>query len=210
MVGRLKNQERIRNRVPRKLFNFVSFLIALLLLAIWFFITWNRQQKIADERMEQLREDIVLTQEEELTEEERELLFHHYTDREKMEEFKDARKKVFLERMTLSSDLNVEYVILTKHEEENPHEMYFQVGLLCEFDDDVSEDLSVAYRYYEDGTTEKVFVYKYATVKSRLFCEKDTGMTAYYNTSSRQADVRDFSYYEWSMRNIFHRTDEEY
>ncbi|MBE5950747.1 MAG: hypothetical protein E7260_04025 [Lachnospiraceae bacterium] len=116
MTARFKIREGIRKSASRRLIYLVVFLMALLLLAIWFVITWNRQQQIADNRMEQLREDIVLTQEEELTEEERTLLFDLYTEQEAMSEFKETRKKVFLERMN-SQNICVLPIVIMRTEQ---------------------------------------------------------------------------------------------
>jgi len=116
LTARFKIREGIRKSASRRLIYLVVFLMALLLLAIWFVITWNRQQQIADNRMEQLREDIVLTQEEELTEEERTLLFDLYTEQEAMSEFKETRKKVFLERMN-SQNICVLPIVIMRTEQ---------------------------------------------------------------------------------------------
>ena len=161
--------------------------------------------------MEELIATIEYTEMEKMSDEEIQWLFQNYTIRENMNRFKEERKEVFIERMNGVSDLKVTDIRLTRHATGEAKETpYLQLGFVCELDDSVSESLEYVYRYYKDGTVEKMLVYNYQTIKNKLFFEKSKGITAAYSAPSGEMWVMDFPGYDEAMRVLWERSKSEY
>lgn len=185
------------------------FIVLLLVATVLFFVIWFHQQKIANGRMVQLLERATIKESEELTKEETQFLFENYTDKTLMKQFKKERKEILVQQMNLGTELEIQDGVLTYQEATQTDEHYLQLGFLCKFNDNVSDLVCIAYRYYEDEVV-KIIIYDYDTIKSRLFSEKRTGMTLYYYGLSKSLNIMEFTLYEWHMANLFKKYDPGY
>lgn len=199
MTARFKIRECIRNSVSRRLIYLVSFLIALLLLAIWFFITWNQQQKVADRHMEHLLRTVVLTDEEKLTEAEVASLYENYENEAWIAEFKEGQTATFLESTMGVYRMSLKEVVFSRTQGEDA---YLQLCFVCEFEDNISGPVFYAYRYYETGRQMKYICYEYDTIKSKLFWEDGNGFTAMYNTANQKIDVSSKTLFDTGLYDI--------
>lgn len=183
-------------------------LTLLVVTEICFFTIWKSQQKVADDRMERLIETVTIKEAEELTEAEIRHLFENYENTASMTSFKEERQEVFLDRVSSVTGLAVQDVVLTKHQEDDG--IFLQLCFVCELEDKVSDSVLYAYRYYEDGGQEKYICYAYDTVKSKLFWEDGTGMTAKYYNGTEELLVSDLSRYDDALCVVLDGPEKEY
>ena len=183
-------------------------LIVLIVTEVWFFSTWKSQQKIADDRMKRLVQTVTIKQAEELTEAEIRYLFENYENVTSMTNFKEERQRAFLDRVSGINGLTVQDTVLTKHREDD--ETFLQLCFVCSLNDKVSDSVLYAYRYYENGTQVKYICYAYDTVKSKLFWEEGTGMTAKYYDGAEELFVSDLSQYDAALYVVLDGPEKEY
>ena len=183
-------------------------LVLLVAVELWFFSTWKSQQKVADDRMERLIETVTIKEAEELTEAEMRHLFESYENAASMTSFKEERQEVFLDRVSSVTGLVVQDVVLTKHQEDDG--TFLQLCFVCGLEDKVSDSVLYAYRYYEDGGQEKYICYAYDTVKSKLFGEDGTGMTAKYYDGAEELLVSNLSRYDEALCVVLDGPEKEY
>lgn len=178
-----------------------GLILLLLLVAVelWFFITWNHQQKVADMHMEHLLGTVVLTDEEKLTDAEVASLYENYEEDAWIAEFQEEQTAIFLDRTMGVYRMSLKEVVFSRIQGEAA---YLQLCFVCEFEDNISGPVFYAYRYYETGMQTKYICYEYDTVKSKLFWEDGNGFTAMYNTANQKIDVSSKTLFDTGLYDI--------